>query len=129
MTKEAKTKGEMLLAGFTQTVNSDDEVRDILNYVKGVLKTTHHLDWNTDEVMKDSVKYCKEYEYKAINIVTLEGMILIALVLKTDEDPDNWSLTAPDGVLAYVYNATCPSCSELGYTFFENIKGLVKRVG
>lgn len=37
-------------------------------------------------------------------------------------------ITSEDGVIAYVYNCNYPDCSELGYVFFEEQNGKLRRV-
>lgn len=130
MRKETATKAEMIMMGSTQTVSSDEEVKDILTYIRNTLKSSHKIDFDPEQVLKDSVKYCKGHTYKAINIITFDDMILISLVMTTDEDlDDEFDLLDTSGVLAYVYNTTYPDLSELGYVYFQKRGPIIKRVG
>lgn len=125
MKKETVTKAEMIMMGAMQPVSSEQEVKDILDYIATTLK----MSFTGEEVVKLATRYTKNAEFKYIHIGTMDDMIVIALPMTTDEDEEPFDIVSEYGAFSYVYNATYPDLSELGYCFFGRKNGRLTRLG
>lgn len=127
--KEWSTIAEvMMMTGNVFAIHSKEQAEFITAYI---LKVVNDCDFSSIEA-EEAVSGCSRYGdnkimYMCVN--RINGMIMITYLLKPngEEFPDN--LTTPDGIFSYVYNATCPDCSELGYTFYQKTRGVYHRVG
>jgi hypothetical protein len=120
-----KTKIELLLDGCAVLVEDMEEAQDLLDSVTGVLG----LNVTGKEIIDSATKYAENAVIKAIDLSTLDDMLLICLPMETDEDEGKFNLLDRYGVFSYVYNATEPMFSELGYSCFECTGGILSRVG
>jgi len=127
MSKMSKlyAKAEIILMGYAQMIEGEDELRVMLDYFKGPLRC--HYD--TDKVIKESVQYCKNPRFKSLSVNKICGMRMIAIGLETDEDEEPFDLLNEYGVFGYVYNIDAPDCSELGYSFYKKKNNFIRRVG
>lgn len=136
MSKEMKmmkwnTDAEMSLMGHVITVTSDDHLKHLVDYVLTTLKASYRYEETTaEEVLAEANKYNSEQVAISHFCVSSTEFGVLLTFVRDDELPDYKleSLINPYGVLAYVYNIACPFCSELGYVFFDNVKGKIKRV-
>ena len=118
-------KAEAVLMGFTQKVESNAEAIYIIDYI---VKVTNHTV-KGEEIIQQATQYSTGAVIQYINISTLEDMIMLTLPMITEEDEEEFNILSPDGVFCYVYNFTCPDFSELGYSYFENKNGRIRRIG
>ena len=119
MRKELKTTGEMLLMGEVLSVNKAHVV-DLIDYVQGVMRNTHQISHKlTGKDVVDMINKYGENTVTHMCINTIMDMIMITFVLKDEELEEEFRLDNEYGVFSYVYNATHPDLSELGYTYFQ----------
>lgn len=123
MKKELATRCEMALRGVAVTIKKE-EVKDAISYIASAIGTRV----NADEVFDTMFQYCsKGYECGHLVCNTIEDMYCMSITIKTQGE--KYDLTDEDGVLCSVYNFTFPDCSELGYCFFKEKNGYVRRIG
>lgn len=129
MRKELKTTGEMLLMGHVLPVNNAD-VKDLIDYVQGVMRNTNQISnkLTGEEVVQMINKYGENtVTHMCINVIM--DMIMITFVLEDKDLEEEFELDSDYGVFSYVYNASHPDLSELGYTFFQYRMNRFHRVG
>lgn len=76
------------------------------------------------EILKKALRFCEKGSRVSHIIVNrIDGDIHISLLIDTPDDPitSNTDLLGKP-VLAYVYNNSCPYCSELGSIWLEQRK-------
>lgn len=118
-------KAEAVMMGFTQKVDSNEEAEYIISYIA---KTLGH-SVTGEEVFKEATQYTKEAKIEYVSVSTIMDMVMLALPMTTKEDKGKkLNILDRDGVFSYVYNFDCPMCSELGYTFFEERNGRLRRI-
>ena len=123
---ELHAKAEMILMGCAQRIEGEGELRVMLDYFKSPL----NVQYNTDEIIRKSVRYCKNPRFKSLSVNMICGMRMIAIGLETDEDEETFDLLNEYGVFGYVYNIDAPDCSELGYSFYQkDANNFIRRVG
>ena len=123
--KSYDSKAEMILMGFTLSVENNEEAKYIIDYILKVMNSSE----TADTVIEKASKHCKDMEIKAINTSTVMGDSHLAFAIKTSEDEYEFNLVDEDGTFCFVYNISNPELSELGYCFFENQHGKVRRIG
>lgn len=118
-------KAEIALMGYVVEINTNEEAIDVLDEIAELLEE----DFSGVKIFKEATKYCNgaEIEYLSVNIIS--DMLLIALPMTTDEDTEPFDILSKYGAFGYVYNATAPDCSELGYSYYENRNNEIVRVG
>lgn len=125
MKSELKTRCEFALMGMTSQI-TNEELKDAINYIASAVGSEE----SADNIIKEMFKYCdKGYEVKHFVCNTIEDMALLTITIKAKSDK-TYNVLDEDGVFCSVYNFTCPYCSELGYSYFEEDKnGFLRRVG
>lgn len=127
---ELNAKAEMALMGATVVCDNNAQADYILNYIFNVLD---HKDTTPEKVIEEAFKYSKGDVKRIRHLVVntlVDGQVCIAMTLTTSKEEEKYyKLVDPQGTFAYVYNLTTPIFSELGYCFFKDVGGLVKRVG
>ena len=122
---ELHAKAEMILMGCVQRIEGEGELRVMLDYFKSPL----NVKYDTDEIIRKSIRFCKNPKFKSLSVNMICGMRMIAIGLETDED-EPFDLLSPYGAFGYVYNIDAPDCSELGYSFYQNdANNFIRRVG
>ena len=122
---------EASLMGFVITITGDDHLLHIVDYVLNVFKNCGSLiDTNAKEIFAEVNRYNSEEVAVSHFCISSTDFGVLMTFVRDDELKDYSlnSLVTDMGVLAYVYNVDCPECSELGYVFFDNVKGKIKRV-
>lgn len=130
-------KAESMLMGFVVPMDAKTEefnrteVIWYVSYIMSVLNGDTPADHliTARDVWMDINKYSKNI-VKHITTNKLMGMNVITFTLDNEEEEFPKRLDTPEGVFSYVYNITCPECSELGYTFYEEkVNNMYHRVG
>ena len=124
---------EMAMMGYTVAVESEEHLTQMIRYTLEHLRNEYPCDVEakTAEIVESATRKYRSGKDKniywfAINC-TMFGTCLTfvrdkgALTLKSGE-------MKASGSLAWVENLDAPDCSELGYVFFENRNGKVRRV-
>lgn len=124
---EWNADAEAAMMGFTVTVQSEEHLKHITGYVIHTLQgmfSYPNAEAKTAEVVENALhKY--NSEGTAVKFFTTNATAFgVNLTFVRDDE----KLTSKNGVLAWVENLDCPDCSELGYVFFDNVKGKVRRV-
>lgn len=123
MKSELKTRCEFALIGMTSPIKNE-ELKDVLQYISSAVGSQDKVE----DIIEIMFKYCNEgYEVKHFVCNTIGDMSVITITIAYDGE--KYDLEDEDGVLCSVYNFTYPDCSELGYCFFENKNGYIKRIG
>jgi hypothetical protein len=104
-----------------------DPVKALDFFVKGIFED-EDLEQGV-HVLKESMKYIKKANIRAMSITAIEDMFLLAICMTTDEDEKVEPLDSQYGAFAYVHNFTVDYFSELGYVFFEKTFMGYKRIG
>lgn len=124
---------EASLMGFTIAVESEEHLTHLVKYTLKVLGSeySYDLEEKTKEVVENATRKYHSGKDKSIHWFTTNttqfGVCLTfvrdkgALTLKNGKMKNS-------GSLAWVENLDCPDCSELGYVFFENSLGKVRRI-
>lgn len=124
---------EASMMGFTVAVESEEHLAHLVKYVLKVLGSEYlyDLDEKTKEVVENATRKYRSGKDKSISWFTCNstafGVCLTfvrdkgALTLKSGK-------MKASGSLAWVENLDAPDCSELGYVFFENCHGKVRRI-
>lgn len=127
MTKKNLSKwnadAEAMMMGFTVEVESPEHVKYLTGYVLEVLTGDKR---DPEEIFNMVHKYNSEGTPVSHMTTSSSGFGRLLTYVRDEEMED---LTSRNGVLAYVYNIDYVDCSELGYTFFENSNGKVRRIG
>lgn len=124
---------EAAMMGFTVAVESKEHLTHLVGYVLHTLSGQYHYveEEKTKEVVENATN--KYYSSKDKSVywftcnATMFGTCLTfvrdkgALTLKSGKMKSS-------GSLAWVENLDAPDCSELGYVFFENRNGKVRRI-
>jgi hypothetical protein len=93
------------------------------------------LAHSSAEIIERALRYCDKgatLTHIIVNRVGAELDTHITLLISDEDYPITSTEDAlnPGGVLGFVYNASYPDCSEMGYVFFEKRKdGTVHRIG
>lgn len=119
------SKAKKALNGYTVPINTNEEAIDVLDEIAELLEE----DFTGAEIFKEAIRYCRDAEIEYLSVMIYEDMILIGLPMTTDEDEEPFNILSEQGVFGYVYNVTCPECSELGYSFYVEFEGELVRVG
>jgi len=132
MTKSEKTrlatKAELIMMGYGQRVNTQEETVFILDHIA---KTLGFAD-SGKEIVKNALQYSDARTYVCAVIASrIGGDVMLTLALHAEpENPDEFDPWRPDdeyGNLCYVYDASAPWCSELGYSGLQILNGKLCR--
>lgn len=118
---------EMSMMGFTVAIESEEHLSHLVKYVLNTVKGEYHYDLEekTKEVVENATRKYRSGKDKSIQWFTVNST---AFGLCLTFVRDKGSATKKNGVLAWVENIDYPDCSELGYTYFEDSKGKVRRI-
>ena len=124
---------ELAMMGFTIQIESEEHLTYLVQYVLNTLKSefSYDVEEKTKEVVENATRKYRSGKDKSISWFTTNatqfGTCLTfvrdkgALTLKSGKMKNS-------GSLAWVENLEYPDCSELGYVFFENCNGKIRRV-
>ena len=124
---------EAAMMGYTVAVLNEEHLTHLVKYTLKVLGSeyAYDLEERTKEVVESATRKYRSGKDKNIYWFTTNNTMFgtcltfvrdkSALTLKSGK-PKN------SGNLAWVENLDAPDCSELGYVFFENINGKVRRI-
>lgn len=124
---------ELAMMGFTIQIESEEHLTYLVQYVLNTLKSefSYDVEEKTKEVVENATRKYRSGKDKSITWFTTNatqfGTCLTfvrdkgALTLKSGKMKNS-------GSLAWVENLEYPDCSELGYVFFENLNGKIRRV-
>lgn len=124
---------EASLMGFTVAIESEEHLTHIVKYVLNTLKGEFHYDLEekTKEIVENATRKYNSSKDKSIKWFTTNSTVFgVCLTFVRDKG----ALTLKSGKmknsgsLAWVENLDSPDCSELGYVFFENVNGKVRRI-
>ena len=109
----------MALQGKMVALTEDVEAESVLQEFWNIGGIT--LPDKPAEIVKMALRYCEDGSRVSHIIVNTVGEdVHIGLVISTPDYPaDEKTITAPDGILTYVYVPTTPWNSELGFCFYE----------
>ena len=124
---------EAAMMGFTVAIESEEHLTHLVKYVLKTLQSEfcYNTEEKTTEVVENATRKYRSGKDKSVHWFTCNctrfGTCLTfvrdkgALTLKSGRMKNS-------GSLAWVENLEYPDCSELGYVFFENVNGKVRRV-
>lgn len=128
---------EMSMQGFVIPVENREHLRFMVRYCLKVLKsdvyrTDDTLDKRTDEIMENAINRYNTNKTKAVYQFTVNshkyGGVLMTFVRTSGKIVLKSGKMRPSGVLAWSENIDAPQNSELGYVFFDTVRGKVRRV-
>ena len=124
---------EVAMMGVVINVADDEHVEYMTAYVLNMLKNVD----NGELEGKEPTELAKEvlnnaYEYNSgdakithFSVNAMDDTVMLAFV--RDEEMDK--VDDENGALCYVHNVFFPFFSELGYCFFKNKNGVMRRIG
>lgn len=124
---------EMAMMGFTIAVQSEEHLIHMVKYTLNTLKVeyAYDLDAKTKEVVENATSKYRSGKDKSISWFTTNAT-MFGTFLTFVRDKGDLTLKSGKmksrGSLAWVENLDAPDCSELGYVFFENRNGKVRRI-
>ena len=124
---------EAAMMGFTIAVESEEHLSYLVRYVLNTLKGEYYydLDEKTTEVVENATSKYRSGKDKSITWFTTNAT-MFGTCLTFVRDKGALTLKSgkmkSSGSLAWVENLDAPECSELGYVFFENRNGKVRRI-
>lgn len=124
---------EAAMMGFTVAVESEEHLTHMVRYTLNTLirAYTYDLDVKTKEVVENATRKYRSGKDKSITWFTANAT-MFGTCLTFVRDKGALTLKSgkmkSSGSLAWVENLDAPDCSELGYVFFENRNGKVRRV-
>ena len=126
---ELRTKAELMLMGYVQTVNTEEDVKFIFDIFLSAI--SEHIEQTADELYNDAMKYIEtdKTEIFAMSCSTVHDDTCINVIFRDKENADEFDLCSEDGVFCYVINLNDPDCSEYGYCFFSKKGKGYHRIG
>lgn len=124
---------EAAMMGFTIAVESEEHLSHLVKYTLKVLGSEYQydLDEKTKEVVENATRKYRSGKDKSISWFTANST-MFGTCLTFVRDKGALTLKSgkmkSSGSLAWVENLDAPDCSELGYVFFENRNGKVRRI-
>ena len=124
---------EAAMMGFTIAIESEEHLSYLVRYVLNTLKGEYYydLDEKTTEVVENATSKYRSGKDKSITWFTTNAT-MFGTCLTFVRDKGALTLKSgkmkSSGSLAWVENLDAPECSELGYVFFENRNGKVRRI-
>lgn len=119
---------EMSMQGYTIPVQSKEHLTHLVKYTLNTLKGLYDPDMDVEQRATEIVdNACNNYnsdkeEVRYFTVNNSNFGTLMTFVRDKDK------LTSSKGVLAWVENLDAPYCSELGYVYFQEVRGKVRRV-
>ena len=133
---EWNAQAEIALMGTAVAIDSEDQLRYIVEYALNVLRPIDDPNRDSNEgraneiVDNATTKYNsskdKSIKYFVVNSSPF-GVLLTFVRDKKNPVKKNGDPIA-SGTLAWVENLDAPDCSELGYVFFSSQSGLLRRI-
>lgn len=114
-------KTELALMGALVTPESNDEAKEMCDYIVDLLTKTVGLE--NDEYKEQVENALKNHKATGLSCSRLDDMFLINIIL------DDFVYDSEEGVFAYCLNLTCPYFSEFGYSLFEKKGSFYHRIG
>ena len=124
---------EAAMMGFTVAVESEEHLKHLVGYTLHTLKSEYGYDEEakTIEIVENATSKYRSGKDKSITWFTTNNM-MFGTCLTFVRDKGALTLKSGkmkmSGSLAWVENLDAPDCSELGYVFFENRNGKIRRV-
>ena len=124
---------EAAMMGYTIAVESEEHLSHLVKYTLQTLGSeyAYDLDAKTKEVVENATRKYRSGKDKSISWFTTNST-MFGTCLTFVRDKGALTLKSgkmkASGRLAWVENLDAPECSELGYVFFENRNGKVRRV-
>lgn len=124
---------EAAMMGFTIAVESEEHLSYLVKYTLKVLGSEYDYDLEakTKEVVESATRKYRSGKDKSISWFTANATAF-GTCLTFVRDKGSLTLKSgkmkASGCLAWVENLDAPDCSELGYVFFENVNGKIRRV-
>ena len=115
---ELRTKAELMLMGYVQTVSAEEDVKLIFDIFMNAIPVS--VDLTADELYSMAMQDIEpdETEIFGMSTSTVGGCACINIIFRDKENADEFDLCSEDGVFCYVINLSDPDCSEYGYSFF-----------
>ena len=133
---EWNAQAEIAMMGTAVAIDSEDQLRYIVEYALNVLRPIDDPNRDSNEgraneiVDNATTKYNsskdKSIKYFVVNSSPF-GVLLTFVRDKKNPVKKNGDPIA-SGTLAWVENLDAPDCSELGYVFFSSQSGLLRRI-
>ena len=124
---------EAAMMGFTIAIESEEHLSYLVKYTLKVLVNAYDYDLEekTKEVVENATRKYRSGKDKSISWFTTNAT-MFGTCLTFVRDKGALTLKSgkmkASGSLAWVENLDAPDCSELGYVFFENRNGKVRRI-
>lgn len=128
--KEWNAIAEVAMMGYAVPIESEEQLKHLVGYIIFTLRGAEDEE-RAKEIVNNATQKYNSGKDKTIKWFTCNnshfGVLLTfvrdkgALTLKSGKMKQS-------GSLAWVENLDAPDCSELGYVFFENVNGKVRRV-
>lgn len=118
---------EMSMMGYTIAIESEEHLTYLVKYVLNTLKGEYFYDLEekTEEIVESATRKYRSGKDKSIQWFAINATAFGTCLTFVR---DKGAPTKRNGVLAWVENLDAPDCSELGYVFFQNVNGKVRRV-
>lgn len=118
---------EVAMMGYTIAVESEEHLTQMVRYTLEHLKNVYPCDIEarTKEIVESATRKYRSGKDKSIQWFAINATDFGTLLTFVR---DKGAPTKRNGVLAWVENLDAPDCSELGYVFFQNVNGKVRRV-
>lgn len=121
-------KAEAAMMGFTIEIESEEHLKHTIGYILHLI-TQQDDPGKVQEVFDSIHQFNSEGTPVSHFTINRTEMGTMMTFVRDPDIRDSQGLVTPMGVLSYVYNIENPWCSELGYTFFRNVHGKIRRVG
>ena len=124
---------EMSMMGFTIKIESEEHLTYLVKYVFNTLKSefSYDVEEKTKEVVENATRKYRSGKDKSISWFTTNST-MFGTCLTFVRDKGALTLKSgkmkASGSLAWVENLEYPDCSELGYVFFEDTNGKIRRI-
>ena len=124
---------EMSMMGFTIKIESEEHLTYLVKYVLNTLKSefSYDVEEKTKEVVENATRKYRSGKDKSISWFTTNST-MFGTCLTFVRDKGALTLKSgkmkASGSLAWVENLEYPDCSELGYVFFEDTNGKIRRI-
>lgn len=124
---------EASMMGFTVAIESEEHLTHLVKYVLTTLsgQYLYNIENKTEEVVENAIRKYNSGKDKSVHWFTC-NCTMFGTCLTFVRDKGALTLKSgkmkASGSLAWVENLDAPDCSELGYVFFENVNGKVRRI-
>ena len=106
---ELRTKAELMLMGYVQTVNTEEDVKFIFDIFLSAIP--EHIEQTADELYNDAMKYIEteKTEIFAMSCSTVYDNACINVIFRDKENVDKFDLCSDEGVFCYTINLSDPN--------------------